>query len=79
MLNQNFDQVLKVRSVYRGVMISLGRDLSDDVMDYVKSRGLYKGRILSKFNEDEIQSFIHNAAPIKKIQSIKITDDEESN
>ncbi len=78
-LNQNFDQVLKVRSFYRGVMISLGRDLSDDVMDYVKSRGLYKGRILSKFNEDEIQSFIHNAAPIKKIQSIKITDDEESN
>ena len=78
-LNQNFDQVLKVRSFYRGVMISLGRDLSDDVMDYVKSRGLYKGRILSKFNEDEIQSFIHNAAPIKKIQSIKITNDEESN
>ena len=78
-LNQNFDQVLKVRSFYRGVMISLGRDLSDDVMDYIKSRGLYKGRILSKFNEDEIQSFIHNAAPIKKIQSIKITDDEESN
>lgn len=78
-LNQNFDHVLKVRSFYRGVMISLGRDLSDNVMDYVKSRGLYKGRILSKFNEDEIQSFIRNAAPIKKIQSIKITDDEESN
>jgi hypothetical protein len=78
-LNQHFDKIIKVRSFYRGVMISLGRDLSDDVMEFVKSNGQFKGHILSKFNAKEIQSFIQNAAPIKKIKSIKITDDEESN
>ena len=78
-LNENFDKILKVRSFYRGVMISLGRDLSDDVMDYIKSNGQEKGNILLKFNEEEVESFIHNAAPKRIIKSINITDDEESN
>jgi hypothetical protein len=78
-LNKHFDKIIKVRSFYRGVMISLGRDLSDDVMEFVQTNGQFKGHILSKFNAEEIQSFVHNAAPIKKIKSINITEDEESN
>ena len=60
-------------------MISLGRDLSDDVMDFIISEGKNKGKMLSKFETEEINSFVKSAAPIRTIQSKAITDDDESN
>ena len=58
-------------------MIVLGRDLSDEVMDYVISEGKVKGKILSRFSDDEINSFINQAAPLRKIKSISITEEED--
>ena len=78
-LNNSFIQLLKVKRFYRGLMISLGRDLSDDVMDYIVSDGKNTGKMLSKFQTEEIQAFVKNAAPIRTIESKAITDDEESN
>ncbi|MDO6803047.1 hypothetical protein Q4595_11360 [Wenyingzhuangia sp. 1_MG-2023] len=78
-LNKNFAELLRVKRFYRGLMISLGRDLSDDVMDYIMSEGKIKGKMLSKFETEEINSFVKSAAPIRTIQSKSITDDEESN
>lgn len=78
-LNKSFVELLKVKRFYRGLMISLGRDLSDDVMDYIVSNGKNTGKMLSKFQTEEIQAFVRSAAPIRIIESKAITEDEESN
>jgi len=59
-------------------MISLGRDLSDDVMEYIVSEGKSVGKILSNFTEDEIEIFIQKAAPERTIKNISITEEDES-
>ena len=76
-LNLRFDSVRKSRRLFRSIMIVLGRDLSDEVMDYVISEGKVKGKILSRFSDDEINSFINQAAPLRKIKSISITEEED--
>lgn len=78
-LNKTFAELLRVKRFYRGLMISLGRDLSDDVMDFIISEGKVKGKMLSKFETEEINSFVKSAAPVRTIVSKAITDDEESN
>ena len=78
-LNTSYAALLRVKGFYRGLMISLGRDLSDDVMDFIISEGKNKGKMLSKFEIEEINSFVKSAAPIRTIQSKAITDDDESN
>jgi len=78
-LNTAYAALLRVKGFYRGLMISLGRDLSDDVMDFIISEGKNKGKMLSKFETEEINSFVNSAAPERIIQSKEITDDDESN
>jgi hypothetical protein len=78
-LNKTFAELLRVKRFYRGLMISLGRDLSDDVMDFIISEGKVKGKMLSKFETEEINSFVKSAAPVRTIISKEITEDEESN
>jgi hypothetical protein len=78
-LNKTFAELLRVKRFYRGLMISLGRDLSDDVMEFIISEGKVKGKMLSKFETEEINSFVKSAAPVRTIVSKEITDDEESN
>jgi len=78
-LNKTFAELLRVKRFYRGLMISLGRDLSDDVMDFIISEGKVKGKMLLKFETEEINSFVKSAAPVRTIVSKAITDDEESN
>ena len=78
-LNKTFSELLRVKRFYRGLMISLGRDLSDEVMDYIISERSIKGKMLSKFETEEINSFVKSAAPVRTIMSKAITDDEESN
>lgn len=77
--NGAYAEMLRIKGFYRGLMISLGRDLSDDVMDFIVSEGKIKGRMLSKFETEEINSFIKSAAPIRTVVSKHITEDEESN
>ncbi|MCK0125750.1 hypothetical protein MWU76_15270 [Gelidibacter sp. F2691] len=78
-LNNNYANLLRVKGFYRGLMISLGRDLSDDVMDFIISEGNIKGKMLSKFDTEEIHSFVRSAAPVRIISNKVITDDDESN
>jgi hypothetical protein len=78
MLNDNFESIKISKRFYRGIMISLGRDLSDDVMEYIVSEGKSIGKILSNFTEDEIKLFIQKAAPERTIKNISITEEDES-
>ena len=77
-LNDNFESIKRSKRFYRGIMISLGRDLSDDVMDYIVSGGKSIGKILSNFTDDEIEIFIQKAAPERTIKNISITEEDES-
>lgn len=77
-LNDNFESIKRSKRFYRGIMISLGRDLSDDVMEYIVSSGKSIGKILSNFTEEEIKIFIQRAAPERTIKNISITEEDES-
>jgi hypothetical protein len=77
-LNDNFESIKRSKRFYRGIMISLGRDLSDDVMEYIVTGGKSIGKILSNFTKDEIEIFIQKAAPERTIKNITITEEDES-
>lgn len=77
-LDENFESIKRSKRFYRGIMISLGRDLSDDVMEYIVSSGKSVGKILSNFTADEIKIFIQKAAPERIIKNISITEEDES-
>lgn len=75
-LEDKISEVSKSRSIYNGIMIALGRDLSDEVMEFIMNRN--KGKILSSFSESEIQSFVNISAPLRRINKIQITEEDES-
>jgi len=75
-LDKEFENIKRSKSFYRSIMIALGRDLSDEIMDYILSNGKFKGKILGRFSENQIRSFIMASAPLKKIKKIKIIDTE---
>ena len=75
-LNNSFQEIIRSRKLYNGIMIALGRDLSDEVMDYIVSKS--KGRILSSFNNEQIETIANTSAPLRIIKSIEITEDDET-
>lgn len=75
--NKDFEQIKKSRKLYRSIMIALGRDLSDEIMDYIISNSNEKGKILSKFSNEEIQNFVDRSAPLRTIKQIQITQASE--
>ncbi|RAV28518.1 DrmE family protein [Sinomicrobium soli] len=75
-LNQHIGSVIRSKETYNGLMIALGRDLSDEVMDFILEGN--KGQILSTFSDEEIESISDRSAPLKTIKSIQITEEDES-
>ena len=72
--NENFEEILSARTNYNGIMIALGRDLSDDLMEFIKSKK--KGDILKRFSDEQIKEMINQNAPLKRVKSIKLCMDE---
>ncbi|KAA3596702.1 MAG: hypothetical protein DWQ06_14930 [Calditrichaeota bacterium] len=71
--NEKFDKILESKNFYNGIMISLGRDLSDEIMDYILSKeDKMKGKILKDFSDEEIVAFIDENSRVRTIKSIKI-------
>jgi hypothetical protein len=73
-LNDNILDIFKARSYYNGIMIALGRDLSDDIAEYIMTKK--KGKTLKQFSDKQINEMVSNNAPLKIIKSIKVADDE---
>ena len=75
-LNSQLSSIVKSKETYSGLMIALGRDLSDEIMDYI----LYdkKGQILASFSDAEIATITDNSAPLRTINNISITEEDES-
>lgn len=75
--NQRFQSILKSKKAYRSIMIALGRDLSDDITNYIISKGTQKGNVLSKFTDEQINAIINENSPLRtiiKIEGIKHDD-----
>jgi len=77
-LNSNFKQVIEARRLYRGIMLSLGRNLSDEVMDYVLSNKKIKGKILQTFTDSEVHTFVDKSMPLLTIKTKIKTEEEET-
>ena len=75
-LEANLHEVLKSKETYNGIMIALGRDLSDEIMEYILSGE--SGSILSEYSEMEIEAMIDKAAPLRTIKNLSITEEDES-
>lgn len=75
-LHSNLNKLVQYKKTYNGIMIALGRDLSDEVMNYVLNNNV--GKILAKFTRQEINSIVNSSAPLKTVKDINITDDEET-
>jgi len=57
-------------------MIALGRDLSDEIMDYITNKR--KGTILDSFSDIEVKSLADKSAPLRIVEQILITEENES-
>ena len=55
-------------------MIAAGRDLSDEISDYIINRS--KGTFLSKLGQEIINTISEHNMPIRKIKSIEIVESE---
>lgn len=75
-LNYNFKHVIEARRLYRGIMLSLGRNLSEEVMDYVLSNKKITGKILKTFTDSEVQTFVEQSLPLMTIK-LKLKSEEE--
>lgn len=73
--NENFEEILLSRTYYNGIMIALGRDLSDDLTEFIKSKK--KGDILKRFSDEQIKEMISQNAPLKVVKSINLYSDED--
>jgi hypothetical protein len=72
--NENFSEILSSRTYYNGIMIALGRDLSDEITEFIKYQK--KGEILKRFSDEQVKEMINQNAPLKVVKSIKLYNDE---
>jgi hypothetical protein len=70
--DSKFDEIKHSKKAYRSIMIALGRDLSDEIMDYIISDKKVIGKILSQFSKEQIAEFINTSAPLHKIKKLEI-------
>lgn len=75
--NNKFDDIKHSKKAYRSIMIALGRDLSDEIMDYIISNKKITGKILEQFSEEQIAKFIDASAPLQTIEKIQILENCE--
>ncbi|MGQ1908185.1 hypothetical protein ACT3CE_00210 [Marinifilum sp. RC60d5] len=76
-LNSKFDEIKRCKKAYRSIMIALGRDLSDEIMDYIISNKKVVGKILQRFNSEQIDKFINESAPLQTVKNIQILENCE--
>jgi len=69
--NESFKALMRNKKIYESMMIALGRDLSDEIVDYVSSKKRKKGEMLQKFSDDSIDALVKVNAPERSIEDIK--------
>ncbi len=68
----DYQKIFISRKKYNSIMIALGRDLSDEVSDYIISNE--KGQLLSQFDDASIEAISEHNMPIRTIKEIDYID-----
>ena len=68
--NFDYKNIIKQKENYTSIMIGLGRELSDEIVDYVITGE--KGEILNDYPEEEIKSIIKKSASTKTVIAKKL-------
>ena len=74
-LGHDFFEIYKSNKIYTSIMIAAGRDLSDEVSEYIINKS--KGPFLSSFRDDVINQISDHNMPTREIKSIKIVENEQ--
>ncbi len=69
-LDNEYQNIYSSNKKYNSIMIALGRDLSDEISDYIIRK--QKGEILSQFDDNVIKEISEHNMPIRTIKEIKI-------
>ena len=69
-LGNDYQKILKNKKNYNSIMIALGRDLSDEITDYIITNE--KGKLLEQFDDVSIDAISRHNMPIQEIKKIKI-------
>ena len=72
----DYQKIFISKKKYNSIMIALGRDLSDEISDYIISQSREKGKFLSEFKDEEIKAISEHNMPVKIIKRIEILDKE---
>lgn len=72
--NESYLDICKKKRAYRGIMIGLGRDFSDEIISYIQD-GNVVGEMLCNFDMNVIEGFANSNAPIRKITRITYIQD----
>ena len=73
-LGDNFDSILESKENFGSITIAIGRDLADDVTDYIISKHRDIGPTLSQFDQTTINTISEQNMPIKVIKEISTED-----
>jgi hypothetical protein len=74
LIGQDFFKIYKSNKIYKSIMIAAGRDLSDEISDYIINKS--KGSFLSELGHEIINTLSEHNMPIRKIKSIEIVESE---
>ena len=74
LFNEYFKEIVKSRRIFNGIMIALGRNLSDEITDYIKVNK--KGQMLKQFSDNQIKQFVDKNSKKRIIKTIKAIDHE---
>ena len=74
LLGQDFFKIYKSNKIYKSIMIAAGRDLSDEISDFIINKS--KGSFLSELGHEIINTLSEHNMPIRKIKSIEIVESE---
>jgi hypothetical protein len=69
-LGQDYDEIFRSNKIYISIMIAAGRDLSDEISDYLINK--VKGPFLEKLGNEIIQKITEHNMPKRTIESIQI-------
>ena len=69
-LGNDYQKILKNKKNYNRIMRTLGRDLSDEITDYIITNE--KGKLLEQFDDVSIYAISRHNRPIREIKQIEI-------
>ncbi|MCX7928926.1 MAG: hypothetical protein N2558_04590 [Patescibacteria group bacterium] len=73
-LNQNINNILELKKEYNGRLNKAGRIFSDEIDHYILTKE--KGKMLEWLSDEHIEQIVSQGAPLKKIKTIKLIEEE---